>query len=480
VLLGLLAVPVYLSQVGQEAYALVGAFATLQALCTALDMGLGATLTRELAKTTTEPSSAQRGRNLVRTLEGPYWAVAALIALASFAAAGPVAEATLDRWTTTLGTGTIRTCGLLMGLTVAAQLPFTLYGGGLLGLQRQVLYNGILVVTATVRVAASVLVLKFVSPTMEAFFLCQLGVSALQTVVTFVALRRALPPSPAPAAFDGPLLGECIRFAAGVAGITVVSLLLTQTDKVVLTQYLTPRRFAAYAMATSCATVLPAVAQPVFTAVFARFSQVVADRDAAAEVREYHRASQTLAVLVFPAAVMLALFAHPILLAWTGKPAVADDAAAAASLLAVGSVINAAMHVPYALMLAHGWTKLTLVTNLVAVSVLVPLLVWASSTYGMTGAATVWCALNVSYLLVSIPLMHRRLLRTEALRWYLWDTGVPMIASLAGVLAADLALPAASSRAWTIARLLAVGAGGLLAAIAAAPEVRRPLLRKFR
>jgi hypothetical protein len=98
----------------------------------------------------------------------------------------------------------------------------------------------------------------------------------------------------------------------------------------------------------------------------------------------------------------------------------------------------------------------------------------------MTGAATVWCALNVSYLLVSIPLMHRRLLRTEALRWYLWDTGVPMIASLAGVLAADLALPAASSRAWTIARLLAVGAAGLLAAIAAAPEVRRPLLRKFR
>jgi len=480
VLLGLVAVPVYLAQVGQEAYALVGAFATLQALCSVLDMGLGATLTRELAKTTTEPSSAQRGRNLVRTLEAPYWAVAALIALASLAAAGPLAERALDRWTDTLGAGTIRTCGLLMGLTVAAQLPFTLYGGGLLGLQRQVLYNGIVAATATVRVAATVVVLRFVSPTMEAFFVCQLGVSVMQTAVACVALRRALPPSPAPAAFDRPLLSECLRFAAGVAGITVVSLLLMQTDKVVLTQYLSAKEFSAYAIAGSCAAVLPTIAQPIFTAVFARFSQVVADRDAVAEVREYHRAAQTLAVLVFPAAAMLALFSHEILLAFLAQRSVADDAAAAASLLAAGSVINAVMHVPYALMLAHGWTRLTLVTNIVAVSVLVPLLFWAASNFGMTGAAAVWCTLNVSYLIISIPLMHRRLLRTEAVRWYVWDTGVPFVASLAGILAADLALPSATTRAYTIARLVTVGAVGCLAAISVAPEVRRPLLRKFR
>src|SRR5688572_3856554 len=67
--LGLVAVPVYLGYVGEDAYALVGAFAALQALCGILDMGLGATATRELARTTTEASSARRARNLVRSLE---------------------------------------------------------------------------------------------------------------------------------------------------------------------------------------------------------------------------------------------------------------------------------------------------------------------------------------------------------------------------------------------------------------------------
>jgi hypothetical protein len=41
-------------------------------------------------------------------------------------------------------------------------------------------------------------------------------------------------------------------------------------------------------------------------------------------------------------------------------------------------------------------------------------------------------------------------------------------------------LPSATTRAFTILRLVTVGAVGCLAAIAVAPEVRRPLLRKFR
>src|SRR5262245_55873440 len=139
--LGFVAVPVYLSHLGVEAYALVGAFAVLQTICSVLDMGLGTTLTRQLARTAPGAGGAAQSRNLVRRLEVPYWAAAGVLALASVALSGPLATRWLQPDKVT--PETIRAAALLMGLSVAVQLPFTLYQGGLLGLGRQVMLNAL-------------------------------------------------------------------------------------------------------------------------------------------------------------------------------------------------------------------------------------------------------------------------------------------------------------------------------------------------
>ena len=119
--LGFLVVPFYLRHLGREAYALVIASATLQALCTVFDFGISATLTRELARTSGDPGAATRARNLVRSFEIPYWAIAALLAAVSFGAAGYAAV----RWLKpeAMPIETVRSAALLMGLAVAAQSP---------------------------------------------------------------------------------------------------------------------------------------------------------------------------------------------------------------------------------------------------------------------------------------------------------------------------------------------------------------------
>jgi len=476
--LGFVAVPVYLSDLGVEAYALVAAFAMLQTICSVLDMGLGTTLTRQLARTAPAADGAAQARNLVRSLEIPYWAVAGVLALASVALAGPLAT----RWLRpdTVTPETIRGAALLMGLTVAAQLPFTLYQGGLLGLGRQVLLNGLIIAAATVRVGATLYVLEFVSPTIEAFFLVQLAVSALQTAAGFALLWASLPRAAERPRFDRALLRANLGFAAGVAGITAVSLALTQVDKIVLSRVLPLVEFGYYGLAASVAGALAAIAQPVFTAVFPRLSQIAAAGDEPAEAAEYHRASQVLSVLLLPVAVVLAWHSHDVLLAWTGKADVADNAFLAATLLVAGSALNGLMHVPYALMLAHGWTRLPLVTNIVAVIVLVPALIWASITYGAVGAATVWFLLNAAYLAVVVPLLHTRHVRGQMVRWYLLDLALPLAGTLAGAALAEAVLPPPASRLLTIARIGALVVVSILGAAALAPEVRRPWVARLR
>src|SRR5436309_13881428 len=70
--------PIYLKFLGIESYALVGLYAALTSILGILDLGIGTTLNRELARLSTVPGSAAAQRNVVRTLELIYWGVAVL------------------------------------------------------------------------------------------------------------------------------------------------------------------------------------------------------------------------------------------------------------------------------------------------------------------------------------------------------------------------------------------------------------------
>src|SRR5574340_1190325 len=75
-LLSFALVPIYLRFIVVEAYGLIGVFTSVQAILSLLDFGLGASLTRELARTSGPHGDWVRARNLTRTLELLYCGLA--------------------------------------------------------------------------------------------------------------------------------------------------------------------------------------------------------------------------------------------------------------------------------------------------------------------------------------------------------------------------------------------------------------------
>jgi O-antigen/teichoic acid export membrane protein len=435
-LAGLVFVPLYIKLLGVEAYGLVGFAATLQVGMSLLDVGLATTLNRELARMRAgggrsaegaEGHVAQQQRDLVRTLEITYWvaalAIVVLVELGASAIAG--------RWLhpERLSTGSVETAIRLIGITIALQFPFTLYEGGLLGIGRQIALNVVLVVGATLRFGAVVAVLVWVSPTIEAFFVWQVVVTALQTTAGAWLLWWSLPTGRRPR-FRLHVLSGVWRFAAGMAGITLTAVVLTHMDKLVLSKLLTLADFGYYTLATVATGVLYVLFLPLFQAVFPRFSQAVAAGDAATLNRLYHRSAQAMSVLVLPAATVFAFFAREVMLLWTRSPEAAEATRVIVAVFAAGTALHGLMNIPYALQLAAGWTRLALYANVVAIVVLLPAIVVLSSRYGAVGAAVVWLALNVGYATIGVGIMHRRLLRGELTRWYLVDVGLPLVASV--------------------------------------------------
>jgi O-antigen/teichoic acid export membrane protein len=462
-------VPIYLQLLGIEGYALIGFFVTLQGALRILDLGLASTVNRELARYSVSPALAVESKDFARTFEVFYWIVAAFIAAGLWALSPAIARHWLQDGA--LPDGILVDAVRSMGLLAAAQWPLSLYQGALLGLERQPLLNAIRASMATITAAAGVLALIFIQRSVTVFFLSQLAVAVVHVLVMKLALWRSLPRTGAAPRIRVRLFSGVYRFALGVSGITICSLVLTQADKVVLSKALTLEQFGYYSLASVAASALAAMNAPVFNAVFPRLTVLVAQRHEVTLRPLFRLASQAVAVATVPVALVIALFASEIVTLWTREAATGYQVGPILSILIIGTAFNTLMNLPYALQLAHGWTRLAFGINFIFALLIVPALLTAVAREGALGAAAVWAVLNLTYVLVGVPATHRRLFGDTGWYWFA-DVMRVLVAALAVVGLWRLLYFAQPVSPLTLVVVIAAALSGTLAAAAVSTRLR--------
>lgn len=474
-LMGLAFIPLYIKYLGIEAYGLIGIFAILQAWLGLLDMGMKPALGREMARFIGGAHNAQSVRDLLRSIEVIGIAIAGAVALSIWAASGWLAA----NWVVAknLPVDVIAGAFALMGAVTALSFIESIYVSSIVGLQRQVLQNVVSSIMATARGLGAVGMLAWVSASIDAFFIWQ-GLISLTSVVVFAGVvYRILPRSRQPARFSRSALIGIWHFAAGMMAITLLTLLLTQVDKILLSRLVTLEGFGYYALAGTVANALYMLIGPITTAFYPRFIELVTRGDEVALRSVYHQGAQLVTVLMGAAAIVLMVFGDRVLLVWTADPALTQHVSPLLTVLALGTLLNGLMWIPYQTQLAHGWTTLTIKVNIVAVAVLVPGILWAVPKYGAAGAAWMWVTLNTGYLIFGIYFMHRRLLPTEKWRWYVQDVAIPLVAATAMAGLCHWVMPEHLGKMIELGVLLTTSGCVLIAAALAAPLVRYQLVR---
>ena len=466
-------VPLYIKYLGIEAYGLIGIFVVLQAWLSLLDMGMKPALAREMARFTGGGLDAQSVWDLLRSVEVIALGIALLTGLGMYLAAGWLATGWVQP--DQVSEDTVVRAFALMGLVVAVRFVESIYANSIAGLQRQVLQNAITIVMATLRGLGSVAVLVWVSPTIEAFFIWQ-GIISVATALIFMGVvYRILPNPPRTASFSLSEIRNIWKFAAGMMGITFLSLLLTQIDKILLSRLLTLEAFGYYSLAAVVAGGLHIMTTPVASAFFPRFTELITQRDEPILREAYHLGAQLVTVLMGSAAVILIVFCERILLLWTADPELTARVAPITSVLALGTGLNCLLWIPYQMQVAHGWTSLTIRINIVAVTLLIPTILWVVPAYGAIGAAWIWVILNSGFMVFSIYFMHRRLLPTEKWLWYSEDIAIPLAVAIAAALSCRWLVPDDLGRVSELGALLVSAGCVLILAAVAAPLVRNQL-----
>ena len=477
-LISIVFVPVYLDMLGVEAYGLIGFHATLIATLMILDLGLSETGTREVARLFANPTRNDQERakgselwHLVRTLEILSWA----IALALWVCIHAGAELLATNWLKTEKLPVEQVIGAieLMGLAIALQWPVRLYEGLLEGQERMVLNSSQSAVFATLRSVGVVVAMYVWGSSLDVFFRWQASVSAVQVAVLLLLIWARSWRAFLRTGFDLRAVRSVGRFAAGMTGINLAGLLLSNIDRILLSKLMPLEQFGYYSLASTAALALGRVITPIRRAYYPRLCSLVHNEEQTR--RAYAQASQLVSVVLIAPAGVLILFGEEVMWAWTGSAIAATSAAPLLTLLAIGRSMNLLYQMPAALQLARGWTRLSFFTSLTGLGAIVPLIVLGTQRFGAVGAAGAWAVVATLTLFTYVPLMHRRLLPGGFLLWLSRDVLRPAIAAIAVLLVATWTLDLGGERWTSLGKLLLVGGVSLSAAALTNPELRHRL-----
>lgn len=474
-ILSIVFVPIYLKYIGAEGYGLIGIFASLQVVLSLLDSGLSTTLNKEVARLSVLSDKEQQIRNLVKTLGSIYWIMSLLAGLIAIVLSPLLAKYWVQP--KELSINVITYSFILLSGSLIFQFPSGFYSGGLLGLQRQILLNFIRITFATIRSVGSVLLLIFVSKSVLVFFGWAFVINILQAFTLRYTLWFYLPKSQLKAQFDTNEFKKIYKFAAGMVGISLTAILLTQIDKIILSKILSLEDFGYYTIACSLCLMLYQIIVPLTQSYFPKFSNLVSLQNKVGLKDIYHEASQLVSIFVLPATIVLIFFSKELIFIWTNSSVTTENTWLITSIYAFGTGLNGLMNIPYFLTLSYGWTKLGFYQNIVFLILMIPLTIFLALQYGAVGGAITWGIINILYFIFTPNIIHRKLLIGEAKKWYINDTLIPLLASLAVISIAKITIFQTLYGRWTeLFLIFIVGVLSILSAVFFSNNFRNKIL----
>jgi O-antigen/teichoic acid export membrane protein len=422
-LIGIVMVPVHVRYMGVEAFGVVGFFTMMQAWFQLLDMGMSPTLGREVASYRGGAIDGMALRRLIRTFEGIFCCVVVAGSGAIAALSGVIAANWLK--VQQLPLEEVERAIVLMAVIVGLRWTAGLYRSAISGFERQVWLSGLNIFIATARFVLVIPVFICCGVTPTVFFTYQLVIAIMEAAALIVKTYRLLPPCDAECRTAGWFASrKALKFSLTMAFASLVWVLVTQTDKLILSKLLTLSDYAYFTIGILAASGVNLISGPISQALLPRLTRLAAEGNDTAMLILYRKATQLVCLLVVPTALTLALFSEEVILAWTGDRQMVRQAAPILSLYALGNGIVSIAAFSYYLQYAKGDLKMYMIGNVIFILVMVPTLIGMTSRYGGVGAGLTWIMVNFLYVVLWVPMVHGHFLKGFHRRWLTHDVGI--------------------------------------------------------
>jgi O-antigen/teichoic acid export membrane protein len=432
-IIGFIFIPIYIHFIGVESYGILGIFTTIQAVLSLMDMGLSGTTSREIAKHKNDTDKHRFLINFIFSIERIYFClsivmVTVLVFLSYFFA---------NKWVNSqqLNPDTICYSFMLMALNFGVIFSSNMYLGGMSGFQKQVISNTIISGVSTLKAIGAIFVLYFISPTIIYFLIWQLLMSIVQLILLKINLWKIANPNKLIPEWNKEIIYNTRKYSLGLLTTSVLVIILTQCDKIILSKMVSLKEFGYYTLAFTLSNMLGLIVMPISSAVFPKFVELIAINNSKDLSILFHKTCQLISFILIPIGFGLFIYSEDLILFWTKNQEIAENSGKIFKYLALGTVFNNLMIIPYQYTLAKGWVRFGINITIVAIIFFLPFILFAAYKYGAYGSAIAWMVLNFFYLIFAISYLFSRELRNEKYQWYIYDILSPLsICAIIGLL----------------------------------------------
>ena len=471
-MISIVIVPLYIKYMGADAYGLVGFFSMLQAWFNLLDMGLTPTMARETSRYRGGAINALDYRRFIRALEGIFFVISLVGGAVLFSAADYIAHDWLKP--SKLSIAEVKIALQLIAIIIALRWMCGLYRGAINGSERLVwlgVYNAII---ATLRFVGVLPLLMFVSASPAVFFSFQCGIAVIELIILFLFAYMLFPkiPKGRRLLWNWTPLKPVLKFSLTIAFTSSVWVLVTQTDKLVLSKILPLAEYGYFTLAVLVASGVMLISSPISGAIMPRMAKLEAEGRHDDLILIYRQATQLVAIIAGTAAITVAFCGEQLLWAWTGNNLLAHQAAPILILYALGNGILAVAAFPYYLQYAKGDLRLHLIGNAIFVIMLIPTIIWATKEYGGIGAGYVWLGMNLLSFVAWLPIVHHKFEPGLNIKWYFQDILIILVPATTVGYSLSRYISFNNSRWLQFTEIIAIGLTVLLTSAIASSETR--------
>lgn len=423
-------IPLYIFFLGEESFALITFFGTLQIVLGMLSLGLSKTLQREFASGGNSNLIRLYKYQIMRSVEFLYIGIALLIIFLCFFYADFIAIKWLNL--ENLDVGIVANTIKLMGISIGLQILSSMYYGCLFGLEYQVKANFLQIGWSFTKNVGVILIIWLISPDLQTFYLWHVLIDIIYLLILRLSVIRLLKS-------DTPLiwsikklnnLAPLWKFSSGLLLITFVYVLNTQFDKAIISKYLSLIELGAYNTAYSLGYVITVVTSAVSAVVFPRFSNYFSSGRYQDLNKLFLLINKKVSLCIIVLGSFISLYSYEILLFWTGSENIANITKESAIFVIIGSMFLALQQISYEFLLSRGNTRVNTIMSvsiLPYILIITPLLI---KNFGIWGASVSWCILMSCSTLLYLTYIHYKYIGNGTSKWLVSNIVIPFILAL--------------------------------------------------
>ncbi|MEZ9923953.1 hypothetical protein BCV02_01455 [Vibrio breoganii] len=405
--------PILLEHLGSEQYGLIGAFVVIQACIQILDAGISGTLTRQSIITQVNYVSFELFIKKAELVFVYFLCLTVAIAYVGFELSNLFAKGWFN---SELPESLLKQCATLMFLIISIRFFQGPFKSILLSFEKHRLLSTIDIVYATINGPMIVFLLLYYNGDVSDYLilqliavfivLCWIAVCTIRTTSEKLSLLRER--IKADDSLVETSLASLIKFGFKLSILSILWVIVNQSDKVVLTTYMPLKDYAFYAIALSLIGLLSIFTSTMIQTVRPRFTSLFNSENHLDMERLLKNSAINLVSILTPLVVFLIAFGHNVIELWTGNSQASQQVMIYLPYLLTGSFFVALSEFSFIILYAKG--DLTAHTKFYSLAsmIIIPLNIYVASKYLGEGSAKLFMLVNASIFLTwSMYNLHR-------------------------------------------------------------------------